>query len=76
MQLEQVWQALEEGKTVYWTNKSYKITIEPLNREWRESNGFEIPFSAKGEQCLRVTCISNWFGSLLDPSELNSLFVE
>lgn len=74
--IDQVWEAIQQGKTVYWSSKAYALTVEPVNREWRQRCGFEIPFSARGESCLRVTCISNYFGSLLEPHELGKLFVE
>ena len=72
--INEVWNAIESGQDVYWSNQSYKLTIEPVNREWRQAQGFAIPFSAKGEFCLRVTCISNWFGSLLLEDEIKALF--
>jgi hypothetical protein len=66
---DDVWNALDAGQTVYWYNTSYKITIEPCqkttNRE-TERNG----------KVLRVTCVSNYFGSLLKECELSNLFIE
>lgn len=74
--IEQVWQAIDEGKTVYWSSDAYQLTIEPVNREWRERNGFDLPFSTRGEECLRVTCMSNWFGSLLLENEMSNLYLK
>lgn len=74
--IDQVWEALDQGKIVYWKNESYQLTIEPVQREWRERQGFGIPWTTRGESCLRVTCMSNWFGSLLETNELNSLYTK
>lgn len=74
--IAEVWEAVDAGKRVYWSNDAYALTVEPVNREWRERNGFEIPFSAKGAVCLRVTCLSNWFGSLLIETELGALYTK
>lgn len=57
--IEQVWAAIDAGKTVYWSNTSYKLTIEETNHEWRKRCGFETPYSNRDDKCLRVTCISN-----------------
>lgn len=74
--INQVWAAIEAGKEVFWVNHAYHLTVEPVNAEWRKSQGFDIPFSAKGDKCLRVTCISNYFGSLLEETEIHKLFTE
>lgn len=66
--IEQVWNAIEQGQTVYWVNESYKLTIETAL--------LENHFSNKNGKCLRVTYISNWFGSILDKSELPKLFTK
>lgn len=74
--IEQVWKAIDESKTIYWANKAYKLTVESSALDWRQENGYSIPFSNKDGLCLRVTCISNYFGSLLCEDDLGSLFVE
>lgn len=74
--IDEVWSAIDAGKTVYWGSDAYQLTLEPVKRDWREKNGFKIPFSTRGETCLRVTCMSNWFGSLLEPSELGKLYIK
>ena len=67
--IKQVWQAIEQGKTVYWHHKGYALTIETVPKGASD-------FSVKGEQCLRVTYLANYFGSLVVPSDLKDLFTE
>lgn len=74
--IDQVWNAIDQGKTVCWCSDIYQITIEESNLEWRQNSGFDVPFSNRNGKCLRVTCMSNWFGSLLDKNELNNLYIK
>lgn len=74
--LDQVWAAIDAGKTVYWSNKAYALTVEDSMLQWRQDNGFEVPFSNRDGKCLRVTRISNYFGSLLLEFEIKKLFTE
>ena len=67
--IKQVWEAIEKGQNVYWHHKGYKVTLEL-------ANDLTDSFSVKGKHCLRVTCLSNWFGSIIVPSDLPDLFVE
>jgi hypothetical protein len=57
--IDEVMQAVEKGSKVYWHNTSYQVLKE---------------IDHKGNAYLRVTCLSNWFGSKLDASELGALF--
>lgn len=72
----QVWAAIDAGKTVYWASDAYQLTLEPSNLEWRARCKFAVPFSNRGETSLRVTCTSNWFGSLLTENELGQLYTK
>lgn len=74
--IEQIWTAIDAGQVVYWSSDAYELTIEETNIEWRQRLGFEIPFSNRDGKCLRVTCMSNYFGSLLNENEINSLYVK
>lgn len=74
--IDEVWKAIDAGQTVYWMNDSYQLTIEDSNLDWRQGHGFAAPFSNRNDKCLRITCISNWFGSLLDRSELGQLYTK
>ncbi len=74
--VEQVWSLIDQGKTVCCVNDAYQLTVEDTLIDWRKRNGYEIPFSNRDGKCLRVTCVSNWFGSLLLESELKNLYVK
>lgn len=75
--ISEVWEAINQGKTVYWSNKAYKLTIEDNNAfpaEFVARMGWDKHFTMQDNKLLRVTCISNWFGSLLTENELSKLF--
>lgn len=72
--INQVWAAIDAGKTVHWASTAYTLTVEDSMLDWRKQQGFEVPFSNRNGQCLRVTCTENYFGSLLLESELPKLF--
>ena len=72
--LEQVWADIDSGKTIHCGSDAYAITIEPVATKWRLLHHVELPFSTRGEKCLRVTCTSNYFGSLLTPNDLGNLY--
>lgn len=66
--LNEVWQAMDKGLIIYWHNTSYQLTKEidpvPEKRLYSQRDGFN----------LRVTCLSNWFGSRLTPECINDLY--
>jgi len=66
--VEDVWSALDSGQKVFWSNSSYQVVIV------KDPCSDKRLFSNRGEDMLRVTCMSNWFGSRLEESELGSLF--
>lgn len=65
----QVWAALDRGEEVFWQNNLYHITVE----DWHPRNS---DYTKRKGKCLRVTCKSNYFGSLLYPEEIKNLFTE
>ena len=71
--IEHVWSAIDQGRTVYWTNTSYKIYIEEIYNE-RVSEYQKSHHTHRDGKCLSVRCISNYFGSLLSESEIKNLF--
>ena len=77
MTIEQVWKALDEGKTVYWKNEGYKVFIEDISRPGSDAGKFQIAhFSHRNGKMLAVRYISNYFGSIIHESDLSNLFVK
>lgn len=74
--IEQVWNALDQNKTIYWSSDAYALTIESSRLDWRKERGLNIPISNRDGKCIRVTCTANYFGSLLEPSELIHLYTK
>lgn len=66
--INQVWDAIGQGKTVYWVNTSYALTVEP------HFDQISPKAFIRDNKFLRVTCTSNYFGSILIEKEINQLF--
>lgn len=67
--IEQVWKAIDEGKTIYWSSSAYTLTIEPSSPNFDK-------FSERNNKVLRVTCTANYFGSLLRENDLSNLYIK
>ena len=65
--IKQVWNALDKGKEIFWIHDGYKVFIEPFH----EGN---YEYTKRGNKVLAVRFIENYFGSLLEESELPKLF--
>ena len=75
--LNQVWAAIDQGLTVYWSNDAYQLTIENAHsEEYRLRMGWDKTFSQRDDKALRVTCMSNYFGSFLGANEISSLYTK
>lgn len=68
---KQVWAALDRGQIVNWHHAGYKVYREKAragceyqNKHWTYREGY----------VLSVRCIENYFGSLMDPSDIRNLF--
>ena len=71
--ISKLWAALDAGETVYWSNTSYKIYISDAI----PGNAFqESHFTYRNGKVLSARCISNYFGSLLNESDMGSLFTK
>lgn len=69
--IDQVWDALKEGKTVNWKNSSYKVYIEAAIPD----NSFQRNHFSFNKGCvLSVRCVSNHFGSIIDKTDLKDLY--
>jgi len=70
MTLSEIWEAIESGITVYWSNEAYKI--HPI-----KSNGSKYAKETeKNGMALRCTCTRNYFGSLLAKKEFSKCFIK
>lgn len=76
MNLEEVWNAIDAGQTVCWNSATYEVLVVDSMLDWRKEQRFEVPFSNRDGKSLRVTCVSNYFGSLLSEADLNQLFIK
>jgi hypothetical protein len=69
--ISQVWDDINNNKTIYWENCSYKLYIEPIN----EKIEFQVNhFTANNGKVLSIRCIDNYFGGLIDIRELSGLY--
>lgn len=66
--IDDVWKVIDANEKVYWTNDLYALTIE--------NTSFKDTPSYREGLALRVTCLSNGFGSFLDISDLPRLYVK
>ncbi len=69
--IAQVWKDLFNGCTIHWCNDSYKLYVEDAipNNEFQRNH-----FTYNNGKILSVRCISNYFGSILDESEICKLY--
>lgn len=74
--VEDVWTAIDQGKTIYCSNKSYKIFIEPNIGSEENIKCEARMFSSRDGFMLSVRCIENYFGSVLHKSDLFHLFTD
>lgn len=69
--IEQVWSDIDSGKTIFWSNELYKVIPETIIKD----NSFqENHFTRKGNTLLSVRCIENYFGSVMDKTDLRGLY--
>ncbi len=73
--IREVWETLDQGITIYWSSTAYKLTVEDIRTGRPEDKEYwNRHFSFRNGKVLRVTYISNWYGSLLNESEIKFLF--
>jgi DNA-binding CsgD family transcriptional regulator len=78
--IDDVWNAVNKGMTVYWCTKAYKVFVESNPKQYQgcENQFYNSParqYSTRGEKMLAVRCIENHFGGVISESNLGSLFV-
>lgn len=70
MTIKEIHEALDQGKRVEWGNSSYIITRTKSHCEYQDNHFTNV----KG-LVLSITCESNWFGGLMDESELKKVYL-
>ncbi len=71
--IDEVWQDLNQGRKVYWNHTGYEIVREPVTKgiEFQEKH-----FSRQGNEVLCIRYTENWFGGIIDETEVKELFSE
>lgn len=73
--IDEVWQDLEQGKTIFWTNEAYKVYIQDARTHECAGNDFDKNhFTFKNGKVLDVRYIQTFWGARMDQSDLLDLF--
>lgn len=73
--ISEVWQDLEQGKTIFWENEGYKVFIQDARTHRKELEDFDLNhFSFKNGKVLDVKYIDTFWGSRMDQSDIEKLF--
>lgn len=68
--IQDVWNAIEDGKEIFWHHEGYKVIVEePNNPNYKPEN-------IRRGKVLTVRCLDNWFGSLLSEYDLPNLYIK
>ena len=70
MNMSEIWDAIDNGKTVNWHNHLYELQVVDNNETI-----YSQP-SARGEEAIRITCTSNGFGAYMAGSEIKDCFIK
>ncbi len=65
--LEEIKAALLNGEEVYWSSALYEV-------HFVDNVDTHNQYSRTNDKLIRVSCVTNYFGSLLQESEINSCF--
>jgi hypothetical protein len=71
MTKEQIWDAIDNGIEVNWENGLYyvhPVSVEPSNQY--------ADVSRRGQEALRITCKSNYFGGLMTERCFDKCFIK
>lgn len=69
LNINEVWEDLNKGKTIYWSNLGYKIYISKSDCEYQNEH-----FSNKQGRVLEVRFIETYWGGLIEKTEVSGLF--
>lgn len=73
--ISEVWQDLEQGKTIFWENEGYKVFIQDARTHECAGKDFDLNhFSFKNGKVLDVRYIDTFWGSRMDQSDIEKLF--
>jgi len=76
MNIGQIWAALDKGLVVNYGNTSYKIYIEKVCTTSGSTRDYQsVHFSVRNGELLSIRCISNYFGGLINESQLAECFI-
>lgn len=80
MTIEEIWEAIEKGKTVHWSNSRYHVAPVPVFYSYSEDyiRAQESHISFKDKQVLVVRCDDfekTGFQSRIEETELNDCFM-
>ena len=70
MTIQEIHTALEKGKTVNWENSLYELKYVDCD----ENNPYG-KVSFKNGKSIRITCVSNWFGSLMTEKDIEKCYI-
>lgn len=74
--VDDIWNAIDKGKTIFWCNENYKVFVED-NIGSAETTECDVrQYSARNGKMLSIRCISNYFGSVISKGDLPKLFVK
>ena len=72
MTMQEIHAALENDKTIHWTNSAYKVSLTPVRASYIEHDtNHETHLNGN---MLEITCIDNGFGGLAELSELKECY--
>jgi hypothetical protein len=72
MKITTIWKHLKAGRKVYWCHEGYQVLMVPYDLGLNKYS----KLSLRDKQALRVTCMDNYFGSLICESDLPKCFAE
>ncbi len=71
MTIEQIWNAINDGLEVNWGHGGYYVHAIDYDRGLNESSSLSL----RDGKALRVTCKSNYFGSLISECDLSKCYI-
>lgn len=74
----QVWALMDKGIKVYCGSDAYQVVVETVHHNEQSSAGMyqRNHFTHRNNQVLSVRCMSNWFGSIMHPTDLGNLYLK